>query len=334
MQRKHLTQWLSLIAMIVLLLSGCAPRAGQGETAAMAGAEKLAIDMPAIVIDFDAEGTPSVGNVPVAQLASTFGAAGLDALKLPAETVKQMSDANIQHVQINNMPDGLSLLVNGEEIPSLAWNGELLTNTTDVVKMFGANLPAGMDKLLPVITQLGIGVILKFPVADGQAAIPTYVTGEGSSAAAATAAQESFLAGVEGKPGKISIPVFYQADGSYRINDMTEDEWTTLTGQSFWSSLRMNPTGLQSLTKAGVSQITLSTDANGIHITINDKALPYISWADGKLNHLLDLADQMGLWQSLSDQGMDVGMITNTVNTLLPMVTASEFSLHLFMPQA
>jgi hypothetical protein len=200
--------------------------------------------------------------------------------------------------------------------------------------MFGGNLPNGLDKLLPVITQLGIGVILKFPVTQGQEGIPTYVTGEGSAAAAATAAQENFLTGVEGKPGKISIPVFYQSDGSYRINDMTEDEWTTLTGQSFWSSLRLNPAGLESLTNAGVSQITLSTDANGIHITINDKALPYISWADGKLNHLLDLADQMGLWQTLSDQGMDVGMITSTVNTLLPMVTASEFSLHLFMPQA
>jgi hypothetical protein len=332
MQRKYLTQWLSLIAIIVLLLSGCAPRAGQGETAAMAGAEKLAVDMPAIVIDFDAEGTPSVGNVPVAQLASTFGAAGLDALKLPPEQIQMMTAANIQHVQINNAPDGLNLLVNGQEIPSLAWDGQSLANITEVAGMFGSQLPAGLDKLLPVITHLGIGVILKFPTAQGAEAIPTYITGEGSAAAAANAAQASFLAGVEGKPGKISIPVFYQADGSYRINDMTEAEWITLTGQSFWSSLRMNPTGLQSLAKAGVSQITLSTDANGIHIAINDKALPYISWADGKLNHLLNLADQMGLWQSLADSGQDVGMITSTINTMLPMVTASEFSLNLFIP--
>lgn len=334
MQRKRLTQWLALVAVVVLFLSGCAPRAQQGETAKMAGAEKLAIDLPAIVIDFDAEGMPSVGNVPVAQLGTMFGAAGLDQFKLPPDSVKQLTDNNIQHIQINNMPDGLKLLVNGEEIPSISWNGEMLTNTTDIVKMFGGNMPNGLDKLLPVITHLGIGAILRFPVATGKDAIPTYISGEASTAAKAAAAQDTYLKGVDGKPGVINIPIFYAADGSYRIADMSAEEWTTLTGQAFWSGLRMNPNGLQSLAKAGVSQITLSTNADGIHIAINGKALPYISWADGKLNHALDLAGQMGLWNSLADQGMDVAMITSTINTLLPMVTASEFNLNVFLPAA
>ena len=96
MQKRHVTLWLSLITIAVLVLAGCAPRAGGGETAKAATGQDLVVDLPAIVIDFNAQGEPSVGNVPIAQLASTFGAAGLDSAKLPPATpVKRYKVFNI-----------------------------------------------------------------------------------------------------------------------------------------------------------------------------------------------------------------------------------------------
>ena len=144
MQSKQLALWLTLLLIAVLIIAGCAPRAQGGETAALAGTEDLAIDMPALVIDFEADGTASVGGVPVAQLDDTFAEGALDALVLPADQIAQMTDAGIQHVQISNSPNGLLILVNGQPIPSIKWDGEILTTTAEAAEaVWGQNPNAG-----------------------------------------------------------------------------------------------------------------------------------------------------------------------------------------------
>ena len=102
MQTKRLSFWVTLTLIGVFLLAGCAPRAGGGENLAMAGSDDLVVDLPALVIDFNSEGEPSVGNVPLAQLADTFAPGTLDAAVLPPDIVTYMVDSNIQHLQIDN----------------------------------------------------------------------------------------------------------------------------------------------------------------------------------------------------------------------------------------
>ena len=328
MQKRRVTLWLSLITIAVLVLAGCAPRAGGGETAKAATGQDLVVDLPAIVIDFNAQGEPSVGNVPIAQLASTFGAAGLDSAKLPPNIIDQLTKANIQHIQIDNQPTGLTILVNGEAIPSLAWDGKSLKEITATLSKFGPVSPA-VEKLLPLITNLGIGVIARFPVAQGKEAIPTYITGEASAASKATTAQKAFMDSV-GKAPKINIPVFYNADGSFRIADLSGAEFTTLTGMPL--NLQMSPAAIDNFKQKGISDIGLLTNANGIHLSINGNDLPYISWDNGKLNHLLDLAGQAGLWNTLADRGLNPADVTAMLDKILPMVTTTDFSIHLIMP--
>jgi len=328
MQKRRVTLWLSLITIAVLVLAGCAPRAGGGETAKAATGQDLVVDLPAIVIDFNAQGEPSVGNVPIAQLASTFGAAGLDSAKIPPNVIEQLTNANIQHIQIDNQPSGLTILVNGEAIPSLAWDGKSLKEITATLSKFGPVSPA-VEKLLPLITNLGIGVIARFPVAQGKDAIPTYITGEASAAAKATTAQKAFMDSV-GKAPKINIPVFYNADGSFRIADLSGAEFTTLTGMPL--NLQMSPAAIDNFKQKGISDIALATNANGIHLSINGNDLPYISWDNGKLNHLLDLAGQAGLWNTLADRGLNPADVTAMLDKILPMVTTTDFSIHLIMP--
>jgi len=329
MHRKRFTVWLSLVTIALIVLAGCAPRAGGGDTAKMAAQHDLVVDLPAIVIDFNAQGEPSVGNVPVAQLASTFGAAGLDQLKLPPAQVDMLTKANIQHIQIDNMPSGLTILINGEAIPSFAWDGKSLTELTATLGKFGPVSPA-LGKILPMITALGVGAILRFPVAQGKEAIPTYITGEGSAAAKATKAQQDFMTNV-GKAPKINVPIFYNADGSFRVADLSSAEFTTLTGMPM-TSLQMSPAALDNFKQKGISDIAIATNAQGIHISINGNDLPYISWDNGKLNHLLDLAGQMHLWDSLADRGLHPADINTMLDKVLPMVQSTDFALHLIMP--
>jgi len=336
MQQSRLTTWAAILMVAVLILAGCAPRAGGGATMTVPGAENLAIDLPALLIDFDHAGQPSVGNVPVAQLASQFAPGLLDSLVLPPELVQYMVDSNIQHLQISNSPEGLILQINSRSLPSLKWNGEILEDTAGVIELLGAELGAGaalVEKLLPLIAHVGVGVIVRFPAAEGVAQIPLYSTEGPETALATKQAQDQFLATVDSPP-TITVPVFYDAQGSWRVGDLTDAEWINLTGLAVFDSFRMQPTAVNQLMQQGISQLSISTDANGIHVSINRHSLPYIGWADGELNNVLDLAEQMGLWNTLADRSMNTGEIVAMIEQLLPIVQTSEVTITAHFPEA
>ena len=336
MQQSRLTLWATILMAAILVVAGCAPRAGGGETIALPGAENMAVDLPAVLIDFDQSGQPLVGNVPLTQLGAQFAPGVLDGMALPPEVVQYMVDSNIQHLQISNGPEGLILLINGRSLPSLRWNGEILEDTAGVIDLLGAELGAGVtvvEKLLPLIAHIGIGVIVRFPVAEGVAQIPLYSTEEPAAALAAKQVQDQFLAAVDAPP-TITVPVFYDAQGSWRVGDLTDAEWINLTGLPIFDSFRMQPAAVNQLMQQGISQLSISTDASGIHVSINEHSLPYIGWADGELNNMLDLADQMGLWNTLADQNMNTGEIVAMVEQLLPIVQASQVTITAHFPEA
>lgn len=328
MHRKRVTLWVTLLTVVGLTLAGCAPRATGGQTAALPSADQLAVDLPALVIDFDDAGQPSVGNVPLSQLGGMIMPGVLDSIVLPADTVAFLTESNIQHIQIDNSPNGLLILVNGEPIPSIKWDGEILTATAETLSQLGMGVPA-LEKLLPLVNHLGIGVIAHFPVPEGVAAVPTYVESS-PRAAEARAAQEDFLANV-GEAPRIVLPVIYDADGGWRVGDLSDAEWVALTGLP-WDALRLQSGVIQGLMAANISEIAIETDAAGIHIGINGRQLPYIGWADGEIQHVLDLAGQMGLWNTLADSGMNMGEIVTMVEQLLPVVQSAETSINVYFP--
>jgi hypothetical protein len=312
-----------------MVVAGCAPRATSGVTSAQPGTEDLVVDLPALVIDFDAEGHPSVGNVPLAQLADTFAPGALDTLLLPSDMVTFMTDSNIQHVQIDNSPAGLLLLVNGEPIPSIKWDGEILENTAGLANELGAGMPV-LEQLLPLATSLGIGIIVRFPLAPGVAAIPTFVEG-GAAEMAAQAAQDEFMTSVGNTPPTLTIPVFYDTDGGWRVGDLTDAEWSSLTSLPFQAA-RLEPAMMESIVNAGITEVSVFTNADGLHISINGRSLPYIGWADGEINHVLALAEQLGLWNTLADSGMNPGELIGVVETILPAVQSTNASINVYFP--
>lgn len=329
MKKSQVTLWVSLLLVAMVVLAGCAPRVGAGNTAAMAGGDELVVDLPAIVLDVASDGSPSIGNVPVAQMGGMLGA-DLSTLVIDPAWVGYLSDSNIQHLQVNNHPEGLLLLVNGEPIPSLGWDGESLMATADVLAVLGVAVPM-LDKLLPLVDQLGLGVIVRFPVMAGEAVIPLYVEGDGSAAADAAAAQAEFLAAVGSAP-VINLPVFYAADGSFTVGDMSGAEWTALTGAP-WTAANLQPEIISALANAGVKQLDISTDTEGIQISINGKALPNLTWGNGEVNHLLDLAGQLSLWDQLMP-GANVGEIVGTIESLLPVIQVADANISVFFPDS
>lgn len=330
MLNRRVTLWATLLLIAALALSACAPRSGQG-TAASAESDpgELVIDLPSIVIDIMADGSPSMGNVPLTQIGGLIPVP-LSTIAVPGVWVDFMVASNIQHIQVNNTSNGLHLLVNGEAVPSISYDGESLSATADALSSLGIVIPM-IDKLLGLVDQIGIGATVRFPVAAGTAIIPMYVEGNGSAAMAAQAAQEEFLAAV-GTPPRVNLPIWYEEDGSFSIGNLTAAEWSALTSGAT-DGLRLGADQISNLTDSGISELSISTDVNGIVIAINGNALPVLDWSGGKATHLLNLATQLGALDMIVP-GMGSSGIMATVHDLLPVIQTTDFDLTVHLPAA
>ena len=218
-------------------------------------------------------------------------------------------------------------MVNGLEIPSISWDADSLAETTTTLSGLGLGLPDALKGLLPLTSQLGIGAIVKFPLAAGQAALP--LTADSAGATDAKAAADSFLAQV-GSPAKINIPVVYEATGDWSVAGMTADQWSSVVAAVPWGSLKLTSEQIGTLSKAGVVQMDITTDSAGIHIAVNGKALPFVNWGDGKLNNVIKLAGQAG---ALSSLPVPADQLDGLVQQLLPMLTTTNVSLHVTFPK-
>ncbi len=280
---------LTLLLVALTVLAGCGPRATGGEVAAAADQSDVVVDLPALVIDVQADGTTTIGGQPVAELGAMLGQ-DLSTLNVPAETVAFLTAANIQHIQIDNTADGILILVNGQPMPSLAWDGDKLVATGQVLETLGGGL-ALLDRVLPLIQNLGFGVILRFPIAEGGEALP-FVALDDEVATRAMAAQQEFLAAV-GTPPSFAVTVTYSPDGTWTMAGLSQADMAQfLPGVSNY--LNLDPALIQAASSAGIDALTLSTNSDGIFIAVNDQTLPYITWADGRINHILSLVEQTG----------------------------------------
>jgi len=314
------TLLLSLLLMI-LLLAGCAPRPGAGATAAAAGPQDVVIDLPSLALDVAEDGAISLGGVNISELAGGLGMP----LELPitADQVAMLTGLGIQHIQVANEPDGLALLINGQALPSLAWGKDELSN----IAQFAPQMPA-LGQLLPILTQLGVGVTLNLPVAEGVERAPLAVSAEASAAAALASSQERFAESI-GELPTITVPVTYADDGTYTIAGMSGDAWASLTGVDIFASLTQRPEQIDFMQNRGIGQVDVKLDPDGLRILIDDAALPYVDLSDGKLASVIELAKSTG---ALNIPGLDASTLDTILGQFLPILTSANIDLSLRFP--
>ena len=325
MRNPRLPLLLTLLLLASLaVLSGCAPRAGAGEAAEAAGESEIVVDLPAIVIDYDAEGAPSVGGIPLSELSGLIPPETAAQLVLGPEMIAQLQSFGVQNLQVNNQADGLDIMVNGLEMPSLAWDENSLTALADVAALAGQEIPA-LEQVLPLLTNLGVAAAVRIPAADGAEEAP--LIADSSAAADVQAAQDAFL-GEVGDPPLINVPIFYAEDGTWSLAGMSQEEWGALTGQPL-DALELPPELIAGLAESGISQATIATSPDGVQISLGDTTLPTLSWSDGKLNNLLAVVIGSG---GLSDSGVDPEVITGLIDQLLPIIQSTDLQIHAFFP--
>lgn len=319
----------TLLGLTTLLLIGCGPRVGSGSVAANASADaELVVDLPALYIDVDAAGNLSVAGTPLAELGALAGQ-NLADLNVDPTWVSFLTASNIQHIQLNNTPEGIVILANGEPVPSLGWDGEALVAAVETLEMLGAQINPVMGKLLPLVSNLGVGVVIRLPVTEGAAPIPLEVQGGESAAAMAARARTAFLAAVGNAP-QIRATLAYAPDGTFSIAGLTGAELAAL-GIPLQAFTLPGAT-VQQISSQGIQSIGLSTNPQGIFISINGRALPHITWDNGEVNHVIRLAGQMGLLTQLFGAGQSTETLVRTIESLLPIVQASDVNLTLTFP--
>ena len=181
---------------------------------------------------------------------------------------------------------------------------------------------------MDAVTIQSVGVVVQLPVPSNAEAIPLIVVGEGSNAAAAETARQAFLTQAGSTP-IVQIPVQYAADGAWTVQGLSDTEWQALTGIPF-GYVRLNPTMVEGAVNAGINQVIVQTDGDGIHITLGDRELPYLRWGDGEIRTLLDLAVRLGLVQK---ETLSPGMLDLLVDQWLPALQATDIRIVVSFPQ-
>ena len=327
MRSRRWTVLLSVLLVGLLMLSACAPRTTAGEVAAGADASEIAVDLPALVLDVQEDGSLSVGGQNLAELGAVVGQ-DLSALSIPADSVSALTSNNIQHIQIETTPDGLLILVNGKAIPSIAWDGDSLVTTAEVLDQFGAAPIALLDKILPLIRNLGLGVIIRAPIAAGAEQLP-FARSDAETTEQAMSSQREFLQAVL-VPPTFQVGITYADDGSWEIGGIGQADLAALAPQ-LGNVLPSDPNFPATMKGMGISQFGISTNEDGFFISLNGKTLPYVTWADGRINNVLDLAVQTGMLDN-AVPGMDIESLLQYVDALLPALLASQISVNINFP--
>jgi len=327
MRSGRWTILLTVLLIGLLMMSACAPRATGGDIVRTAGEADLAVDLPALVLDIESDGSLSIGGNSLQDLGNVVGQ-DLSAANVGADTTAALEAAGIQHIQIDNTPEGLLILVNGKAIPSLAWDGESLVTTAQVVEQVGGPSVALLEKVLPLVGSLGLGVILRAPVPEGAEPLP-FVDMDAESAERAMTAQAEFLQAVV-TPPTFAVAVNYEPDGSWELAGISKEDLAAVV-PGLGDAIPDDPALISAMQGMGISQLGFSTNENGFFISINGKNLPYVTWADGRINNVLDIAIQSGMLDAALG-GMDTDTLMQYVDALLPAILSSQISLDVNFP--
>ena len=328
-QVRRLTVILLLMLFALLALAGCGPRAGGGDVARAAGASDVVVDLPAIYVDFNADGVGTIGGMTVSQAGMLIGQS-LPDLSLGAAAVDAMEQYDIQHVQLVNTDKGLDILVNGLRVPSLGWNPEVLANLQDQLSLLGADL-GSVGKLLPLAGNFNTGIVLRFPLAAGKAALPLVDPMAGEIAQRTQQATQAFAAGVGDLP-TIKFSVDYKPDGTWTVQGKDAAAWEE-TLPIGWDGFDLPAELVQSAGAAGLKTIGISTNEEGINFSLNGKALPTITWGSGEVTNLIQLLKNSGVMDQLTGGNPQVAGILDLAEQLLPTIQAADFGMTINFPQ-
>lgn len=285
---RHARVFLLVVLVLALLTTACGAQATgtQVPESALTIIDRAAafipeVNLPPVVVTYSQEGVPSILGIRTTDI-TRFTGVDLSFLELDAVFIDWFTRSNLQHIAIEHNQDGLLVYANGQLLPSIGWSAESLNNSIELADMLGAPNTAVVQRLVPVLQKLGIGVVLRFPVAAGNSPIPLHQPGTRLPAPSDVA---------EGA-AVIQLAVEYREDGLPTIMGLTSRDISALTGFDL-SPVELSSDNIGVLKAMNLQSVEVETKTDGLRIYLNGKELPRLAYSPAQITALVNLYGQM-----------------------------------------
>jgi len=285
---RHARVSLIIMLAVALLTISCSAQATGGEvpestlniidTAANFIPE---LNLPTLEIAYDQQGVPSVFGIKTTDV-YRFTGIDLSFLQLPQAYIDWFVRSNLQHLEIEHTKNGLFLYANSQLLPSIGWNAESLDNGAELASMLGVQNASLIHRLVPVLERLGVDVVLRFPVASGNAPVELHARG----------VEPPTLADVEQPSAVVHLAVEYREDGLPSIMGLTSHDIAALTGTDL-SFAELRDFQVAYLKDANLQNLEIETHADGLRVFVNGMELPRLAYSPEQLDVLVSLYGQM-----------------------------------------
>lgn len=202
-------------------------------------------------LTFDPEGNMLIEGVPAANLEPLLG---MSLPSLDANTLGLLNTLGAQNVQVSVHPNGIDLALNGEPLPSIAYDSARLSTLVEVLPAFVADpgLVETIGQVAPLLSAAQATVVVSF---TGEQAVETELT-----------------------PVNIEIA----PDGSVRTLGFPVAGAGTVPADT-----------VQQLQSAGVQRLDVSLQEQGLFLAANGQPLPNITWTGESLATVAGIAGPM-----------------------------------------
>jgi hypothetical protein len=267
-----------VILIAAMLLASCGPATVPTTSPETASGEIFMIALPRIVVDYDTTGNPSqILGIDISKLPVQ-----LDALKLPPDTVQMLTSSNVQHIEIAFVGHGAVVYVNGKPMPYITWDDASLERALNLAGALGVQNVELYKQMVPMLTRLGVDLVLRFPMQPGASEIAMTKPGD--------AAKLSITPTTEDPSVIVTFEITYDENGNPGILGITAAD---LAAAGLPLPVGLAPNTIASLQAANIQSAEFQSNPSGLYSYVNNEVLPNLTWDTTLLTNLADLIIQL-----------------------------------------
>jgi hypothetical protein len=206
----------------------------------------------------------------------------LAGMQVPVSTVEQMAKANVQHIEIASVGDRLVFLVNGQPMPHLGWNAKSLEQGLNLLDVLGVQNAGLYQKLLPLVTRLGLNIVLRFPTEPGAAEIPLSEPG--------TAKKTTITPTTEAASLITKFEIKFDENGVPSIMGVSANDLAALGVGAIGG---LSPDMIAKVQAGNIQSMELRMKPDGLHMYVNGELLPLVIWDSALLKNVVDVYSKL-----------------------------------------